>query len=209
MIKKIYDDAGYLHYAVMKGSGSISGYGLVATITFSVDTVGESLLHLYDTKLGDSSVPPEAIDHDALDGYFLNTDEEIVYSATLARRRAWPEKHDFYLRKEDEKRNDLFAIVKNDGTMGVMVKVVFTVTDSGGNPLGDWETDTIPLLAGALFGDKKDARYLSPFPTPFPSLPPAVGKYYVSAVCWVDTDVDGVPATSMGRTKSFSFNIFP
>jgi hypothetical protein len=211
LVNDIYDADGYLHYGVMAGFGQppFTGDGLAATITFSVDAVGESNLDLYDTKLGDPETPPNPIVHTAIGGYFKNTLEELAYSATLARRKAWPEKHDFYLWKEDEKRNDLFAIVENDGNVGAMVKVVFTVTDSAGIPVGDWETDTIPLEPGALFGDKKDARYLSPFPTTYPSIPPALGKYYVSAVCWVDTDVDNVPDTPMGSVKTFSFNIFP
>ena len=79
LANEIHDDEGYLWYGVMAGFGKppFSGDGLAATIDFTVDSLGDSVLHLYDTKLGDSSVPPEAIIHDALDGYFSNGVVEV------------------------------------------------------------------------------------------------------------------------------------
>lgn len=70
LISKIYDSAGYLHYAIMEwfGEPGFSGDALVAKITFSVDSEGESCLNLYSTKLGNSAAQP--IDHLAIDGFF-------------------------------------------------------------------------------------------------------------------------------------------
>jgi len=201
LIGAIYDDAGYLHYAVMEAFGepSFTGDGRAAIITFSVDSVGESTLDLYETILGDSSVPPMPIVHVALDGYFRN----VLISVTLARHSAWPEHHHYSIGKDEDSSNDFFAIVSNDGEMDMWVKVVFSVTDSATNPVGNFETDPTLLPAGAMYGYKEDTRYKAAF------VPPSVGKYYVSAVCWADTDGDMVPDTPMGKVKTFSFGVVP
>jgi len=52
-----------------------------------------------------------------------------------------------------------------------------------------------------MYGHKGDARYKAEF------VPPSVGKYYVSAQCWADTDADTVPDTAMGKIKGFSFSV--
>jgi len=74
LISKIVDAEGYLHYCIMEqfGEPAFEGDGRVAIITFSVDSMGGSTLDLYDIILGDSSVPPGFILHDALDGSFSN-----------------------------------------------------------------------------------------------------------------------------------------
>jgi len=64
-----------------------------------------------------------------------------------------------------------------------------------------FNTTTMQLLAGAMYGHKGDARYKAVFE------PPSVGKYYGSAQCWADTDGDTVPDTEMGKTKTFSFSV--
>ena len=198
LINEIYDADGYLHYGVMAGFGKppFTGDGLAATITFSVDALGESNLDLYDTKLGDPETPPNPIDHTAIDGYFRNA----PVSVSLIRKSAWPEHHHYSISTDEDASNDLFAIVSNDGVVDTWIKVVFTVTNSVGDPVGDFETTTMQLLAGEKYGHEGGARYKTAF------APPSVGKYYASAVCWADTDGDAVPDTSMGKTKTFSFS---
>jgi hypothetical protein len=212
LINEIHDADGYLHYGAMQAFGEPGvGDGRAAIITFSVDSLGESALNLYDTKIGDSASPPVPISHDALDGYFRNTLEIPTYTATFARRRAWPEHHDYYMTKDEDARNDLFAIVYNDGDFGAWVKIVFSVATITGVPVGDFEKDTIPLPAGAMIGETKDDRYYRTL---------TVGgwgadintiiygfKYYVTAKCLVDTDADGVPDTPTD-IKTFSFEVF-
>jgi hypothetical protein len=198
LVNDIYDADGYLHYGVMAGFGKppFTGDGLAATITFSVDALGESYLDLYDTKLGDPETPPNPIVHTAIGGYFRNA----PVSVSLIRKSAWPEHHHYSISTDEDASNDLFAIVSNDGVVDTWIKVVFTVTNSVGDPVGDFETTTMQLLAGEKYGHKGDARYKTAF------APPSVGKYYASAVCWADTDGDAVPDTSMGKTKTFSFS---
>jgi len=86
----IYDDEGYLWYGFMEAFGepSFSGDGRVAIITFSVDSLGDSALNLYATKLGDPSSPPVPISHDALDGFFSN--EALVNDVAVTNVIAYP-----------------------------------------------------------------------------------------------------------------------
>jgi uncharacterized repeat protein (TIGR02543 family) len=46
----------------------VDGSGILATITFDALAVGDTPLHLSDTKLGNEIVPPEPIDHTTVDG---------------------------------------------------------------------------------------------------------------------------------------------
>jgi len=84
LISVINDADGYLHYSIMEmfGEPAFTGNGKAATITFSVDSVGESVLNLYDTILGDASSPPVQIVHDPLDGYFNNM-PGVQYDLTI------------------------------------------------------------------------------------------------------------------------------
>ena len=203
LISDINEAEGYLIYGIMEALGDPSFYGdgRVAIINFTVDSLGDSVLDLYDTKLGDSAAPPVPIIHAALDGYFNNVPPPSV---TLARHSAWPEHHHYVTGKDEDSSNDLFAIVKNDGTEDTYIKVVFTVTRDGqGIPVGDFETPTIPLAAGAMDGHEKANRLRAAF------VPPTVGKYYVSAQCWADTNLDTVPDNPMGKMKTFSFSVVP
>jgi len=208
MASEINDIEGYVFYAFMEFTpepgtpAPFTGDGIAVTIDFTVDSLGGSFLDLYDTIL----VTPDPlkpgwvveIPHDALDGYFRNTD----VSATLAKKSAWPEHHHYSLSKDEDTSNDLFAIVSND--VATWVKVVFTVVYAGGPPHpGPFETPTMPLPSGAMYGDKSDARYM----TPLTELDP--GKYYVSAQAWADTTGDKIPDTPMGKIKTFSFSVVP
>jgi len=73
-VSSINDAEGWLHYSVSVdfGEPSFSGSAVVATITFEVTELGSSVLDLYETKLGDSVVPPFPIVHTVMDGFFFN-----------------------------------------------------------------------------------------------------------------------------------------
>ena len=71
--EEINDTLGYARYNVTMPQGAPSGKsgsGTLATINFTVDSIGETLLDLCNTKLVDSE--GELIEHDTLDGYFRN-----------------------------------------------------------------------------------------------------------------------------------------
>ncbi len=55
-------------YATLFGNTYVNGSGVLATITFNATVVGNSLLHLTDTKLGDQNIPPLPITHTTIDG---------------------------------------------------------------------------------------------------------------------------------------------
>ena len=73
-ISSINDAEGWLHYGITRdyGQPSFNGSAVVATITFEVAELGSTVLDLYETKLGNSAVPPTPIVHTAIDGFFLN-----------------------------------------------------------------------------------------------------------------------------------------
>jgi hypothetical protein len=67
--KTIDNSAGtVLAYSTLLGSTYVSGSGVLATITFKALAVGDSSLHLSDTKLGDQNIPPQPITHTTNDG---------------------------------------------------------------------------------------------------------------------------------------------
>jgi len=74
LISTIDDVNGFCFYGIREqfGEPGFNGDGRVVIITFSVDSLGGSALHLYETKLGDSKGPPMPIVHVALDGFFSN-----------------------------------------------------------------------------------------------------------------------------------------
>ncbi len=76
-IKRIDETSGIIKYATasMYPAEPKTGSGTLATITFRVKTMGESVLDIYDTKLLDSNI--NRIDHAVKDGYFSNEDDEI------------------------------------------------------------------------------------------------------------------------------------
>jgi len=194
LINKINDTIGLCYYGIMEAFGepAFNGDGCAAIIFFSVDSVGQSKLDLYGTKLGDTSVPlPKPIPHVVIDGYFRNA----LISVTLIKRKAWPEHHAYETLWDEDTSNDLFAAVSNEGDMDTWVKVVFTVVDSTGIPVGKFETVKMLLPVGSV----------SECSTAF--VPPELGRYDVSAVCWADTNGDNVPDTAMGTVKTFSFKV--
>jgi uncharacterized repeat protein (TIGR02543 family) len=57
-----------LAYSTLLGPNSANGSGTLATINFEALSVGESPLHLTETKLGDEKIPPQPIPHTTIDG---------------------------------------------------------------------------------------------------------------------------------------------
>jgi uncharacterized repeat protein (TIGR02543 family) len=55
-------------YSTLLGNTNVNGSGVLATITFNASAVGDSPLHLSDTKLGDQNIPPQPITHTTIDG---------------------------------------------------------------------------------------------------------------------------------------------
>jgi len=75
LLSVINDTAGWLHYGIMEnwGEPSFNGSAVAATITFTATEFGSTVLDLYETKLGDSSLPtPNPIVHTVQDGFFFN-----------------------------------------------------------------------------------------------------------------------------------------
>ena len=89
LISEIHDDEGYLVYSIIEALGepTFDGDGRVAIIDFTVDSLGNSALDLYDTKLGDSAAPSNPILHEALDGFFSN---EAFHDIAVANVTAYP-----------------------------------------------------------------------------------------------------------------------
>jgi hypothetical protein len=74
LINQINDTEGWVYHGFMEAFGdpSFNGDGRAAIINFTVDSLGDSALGLYETKLGDSASPPNPISHTVIDGYFSN-----------------------------------------------------------------------------------------------------------------------------------------
>lgn len=150
LISKIYDSAGYLHYALMEyfGEPGFTGDGRVATITFKVDTEGESILDLYATLLGTSAAQP--IDHIAVDGFFssrwpsgtLPSDVYVGLTTALIEKR--------HLKiSKDGTTQTLTGQIENMGLVPVKARVHFRVLLLGAPvPGGDLISTVDPVLPG-------------------------------------------------------------
>ena len=148
LISQIYDSAGYLHYAIMEwfGEPGFSGDAIVAKITFSVDSEGESCLNLYSTKLGNSAAQP--IDHLAVDGFFssrwpsdtLPSDVYVGLNTALIGDR--------HLKiAKDGPTQTLTGQIENMGSVPVAARVHFRVLLLGAPiPGGDLMSIVDPIL---------------------------------------------------------------
>ena len=76
--EEINDTAGYVWYNVTMPV-RMDGNGILATITFTVESIGETTLGLSNTKLVDSG--GRLIEHDTGDGYFSN--EPIIHDIVI------------------------------------------------------------------------------------------------------------------------------
>jgi len=82
--KRHKDAEGYIWLVVTLPLGTLQGVdgtGTVVTIDFTVDDLGETVLDLYDTKLGTPLVEP--ITHEAIDGIFDNFPDEVYPVASF------------------------------------------------------------------------------------------------------------------------------
>lgn len=73
LINQINDAEGWLNYAVTQeftAPAGVNGNGVLATVNFTVDDYGASVLDLYEIKLIDSY--NDLIYHEVIDGYFSN-----------------------------------------------------------------------------------------------------------------------------------------
>ena len=67
--KQINNTAGsVLVYCSLLGNYAASGSGVLATISFNASSIGDTTLHLNETKLGDEKMPPQPIIHTTIDG---------------------------------------------------------------------------------------------------------------------------------------------
>jgi len=67
--KQINNTAGsVLVYCTLLGNYAASGSGVLATISFNASSMGDTTLHLNETKLGDEKIPPQPIIHTTIDG---------------------------------------------------------------------------------------------------------------------------------------------
>jgi len=55
-------------YSTLLGNTSVAGSGTILTVTFKAVGVGNTPLHMADTKLGDEKIPPKPIPYTAVDG---------------------------------------------------------------------------------------------------------------------------------------------
>lgn len=185
----------------MGGVPGVSGSGTLATVTFQVEGTGECVLDLFETSLQGIdiiAIPPVlySIEHSSEDGYFESV--ENWWKANLAKKSAWPEKHHFDLSKHGQ-NNTLFGLVKNLGTMDVMVRATFTVRDVSGMVIALATDDYLLTVAEGetTLSAEFDASLFGP------------GKYYVDTQCWYDTNGDDYIDTLGSKTKTFSFAVVP
>ena len=145
--------------------GGVSGSGLLATITFSVDALGVSDLDLYDVELRD---PDGALIIPAVtDGDFTNT-VPILWTK-IKTKNPYP---DWSLGHvgEDE---ILYCPVKNTGDRGVLVSAQFIIRhDATGDTVSELSDET-PIQPGTVVT-------LSTDPFPFD----IAGTYHFSIVLW-------------------------
>jgi len=129
------DHAGVSDYVAVYSTllaavAGVSGSGVLATVTFLVEAVEESVLDLYETDLINSLGEPIA--HTEEDGYFNNIGVRAI--GTLVGRSAWPEHKHFSISKDEDGIQTLYGKVQNIGEGDGYIRVSFTVWDMGGVP---------------------------------------------------------------------------
>ena len=150
-MQEINDGIGRVWLVVTQELGApagVSGSGLLATITFVVDAIGDSYLELYDTELRDSL--KNLISHTVTDGYFRNA--EFLYFADLVRKSAWPDHHHHGISRHGN-INHLYARFGNKGLRPVTVYVRFTIYNATGDLLDTIDTTTYNLVLGEIPAD--------------------------------------------------------
>lgn len=166
----------------------------VGSFIFSVVGSGYSELDLKNTKI--VNVIAEEIQHVVLDGYFINVEPKMIADFT-----AWKAKAEYHPNWDtsDDDINTLRARVWNKGTVGLSVKVVFTITKDAFSKTV--HTNTVSLEPG----DKATVTY----DLNFAGLD-GLGTYDVTAQVSYWKITMSQPVTPNGATiKTFSFNANP
>lgn len=124
-----------------------AGSGILATVTFLVQEMGETTLDLHETKLRDSV--PNPVEHTSTDGLFSNTAGFPTVSFTISPRKAdigdtitfdassssddeGPIANYFWEFGDDSTANETDPLVYHEYTEGGKYPVTLTVTDSDG-----------------------------------------------------------------------------
>lgn len=164
-----FDSAGYVWIAVTQELGAIDGVsvgrgekGRLASIEFTVDGDGSSVLDIYDVKLADSSGDAIGV-LELADGFFSNVDVAI---ADLATWKAKPEHHAFSFDRDNDGLQSFYGNVRNYGTLPVEATVRFTIYDSFGGFIDQVDSTQATIAPGATMvleatwdGMEKGERY--------------------------------------------------
>jgi len=198
--EEVKNDVGYVWYAVSQDTyeEAVNGSGTLATISFTVDSLGGTILDLWNTKLSDSDGNPIA--HEVYDGSFAN-----ILKADLVEWKAKPA-HKHHVISIHGTINPLYALVQNLGAQSVTVKVNFAIyADNGGAPVTSFETSEYTFEEGTylalhIFDTSTDVT-----PSEFDSSLHGTGKFYVEAKCLYYDGANWIG----GEIKTFSFTVIP
>jgi parallel beta-helix repeat protein len=156
------------------------------------DGIGDSPFML--SEWIDPDVPPEC--RDQRDRYpLMKPWMPPTTFADLIRRKAWPKHNHYDISRDENKRQTLYATVKNLGNQTVWVKAVFNVTRDDGSSI---VIESEPLLI-----EKEEILELSANFRPLTDKD--VGRYSVSATCWYSHD--GTVWAQGEKKKTFKFNV--
>lgn len=116
----IYEDEGYVHCAISVkwGEPGVNGSGVLATITFSVDDYGDSVLDLYKTKLTNSEGYP--IYPDVIDGYCYVSGASLWAKVVTVKKR--------YM--DICTIQTIKGLITNKGEEGTYVRAQFVIVDA-------------------------------------------------------------------------------
>ena len=121
----------YVTIAVTRPLGTVSGKsgsGILASISFVVIGTGGGYLQLDSVKM--TNPRAAEIEFTSAWGYFSNV-EPTTFDAAMLRRRNYnrPEHNAFYMSKDEDAYQTLYAAVKNTGTVPVLAQLTWTITD--------------------------------------------------------------------------------
>jgi len=149
LISKIDDTAGWLHYGIMEyfGEPGFTGDGKAAIITFSVDAEGESVLHLYATRLGNSAA--KIIAHTSIDGILRNWPADTLPSDVYVGLTAGFVGDRHFTIAKDGTTQTLTGQIENMGKVPTSARVHFKVLLMGAPiPRGELTSVSVHLLPG-------------------------------------------------------------
>lgn len=132
----------------------VTGSGTLATIDFTVDTLGPSMLLLSNTKLSDSKGNPIA--YTTYIGFFENPPQHIAVSLETG----WVEHHRWRYTLDQDKLINFTARIKSMDTGITYARVRFSVLDAEGFP--SWETISDDVLVTYKGQEIKVIVFMSP-----------------------------------------------